>query len=313
MSYHPRIERADMCSFLTTRTRSSRLWFINNKALDEAILGYAAKYQQRYNVKLYALAIEGNHIQIPALFPDCNRAHFMRDFNACVARAVPRHVATHEGGGLWARRYSAEFVPGDADIEEQFFYTVLQAVQDGLVDKISQYPGYNCFHDAIWGIKRKVTVVNWAAYNAARRWNVQVKVKDYVEEFYLSYERLPGYEKLSQKEYAMLMMEKLEAARLRVLETRKKEGHAEPAGPEALKRLKPGARPWKTKTSGRFTHRPRVLSISPKRYAETTEWYFETYKEYHRASAKFRAGDFTVAFPRGSYRPHTAVAPASDG
>ena len=72
---------------------------------------------------------------------------------------------------FWERRYSAEFLPGAADIEEYFFYTVLQPVQDGLVEHLHEYPGYNCFRDAIWGIERTMTVVNWAGYNSAKRYN----------------------------------------------------------------------------------------------------------------------------------------------
>ena len=66
MGYHARIEKNNVASFLTTRSRNSALWFINNHKLEEAILGYTAKFAARYNVKFYALAIEGNHIQAPA-------------------------------------------------------------------------------------------------------------------------------------------------------------------------------------------------------------------------------------------------------
>jgi hypothetical protein len=199
MAYHPRIETADMGSFLTTRSRNSELWFANNPALERSTLGYAAKYTQRYSVKLYALAIEGNHIQGPADFPLCNRAAFMRDFNSTVARAVRRVTPSYPGGRFWGRRYSSEFLPGPEDIERQFFYTVLQAVQDGLVTKISDYKGYNCFHDAVWGITRKFEVVRWGEYHAAKRHNQAVAIKDYTDIYELKYERLPGYETYRKK------------------------------------------------------------------------------------------------------------------
>ena len=97
MPYHPRIECEEVSSFQTTRTRNSELWFVNNPALEEAILGYAARYTTRYEAKIYALAIEGNHIQKVALFPKANRANFMRAFNSAVARAVPRCHITVKG------------------------------------------------------------------------------------------------------------------------------------------------------------------------------------------------------------------------
>ena len=151
MGNHPRIETDEYSNFLTSRTINSQLWFVNNEPLENAILGYLAKYSEWRNVSLYAFAIEGNHTHTVADFPDNNRADFMRDLNAQIAKAVPRFVASHPGGPLWARRYSNEFLPSDEDLENWFFYTVLQPVQDGLVERISDYPGYNCFHDAVWG------------------------------------------------------------------------------------------------------------------------------------------------------------------
>src|SRR5262249_8637853 len=155
MGYHPRIESKTIPSFLTTRARASELWFVNNRRLEEAVLGYAAKFTARYEVDLYALAIEGNHVQGPALFPEGSRSHFMRDFNSCIARAVKRFTPEYRGGRFFDRRYSNEFLPSAEDVEEYFFYTVLQPIKDGLVENLSDFPGYNCFHDAIHGIERE--------------------------------------------------------------------------------------------------------------------------------------------------------------
>jgi len=302
MGYHPRFECRKRASFLTTRSRNSELWFVNNKNLEQAILGYAARYRQRRNVKLYALAIEGNHIQTPAHFPEANRADFMRDLNSSVARSVARLAPEYPGGRFWERRYSAEIVP-DEDLEKQFFYTVLQPVQDGLVERISQYPGYNCFNDAVKGIKRKFRVVNWAKYNAAKRYKKRIRIKDYIDTYELVYERLPGYEDLSQKEYETLMRQKLEEKRLEIVRKRKAEGKGF-AGREALLKTVPGSIPRNTKTSTIDSHRPRALSDCPQRRKEALEWYFAMYSAYKEASMSYRAGDLNVEFPEGTYRPH---------
>lgn len=303
MGYHPRIETNAMSTLLTTRSRNSELWFVNNSRLEEAILGYAAKFSARYEVTLYAFAIEGNHIHGTALFPKRNRAHFMRDLNSCIARSIPRYVSNYPGGTFWARRYSNEFLPDKEDLEHYFFYTVLQPVQDGLVDKISDYPGYNCFHDAIWGIKRKFKVMNWAAYNSAKRWNSSVSIKDFRETVELKFERLPGYEHLTQKEYATLMLKKLEEHRSQIIKLRQKSGKGF-AGRDNILKTKPGSSPKTTKTSTIDSHRPRILSICPVRRAEGKEWYFSTVFEYQTASIAYRNGDFNVRFPDGTYPPY---------
>ena len=307
MGYHQRIESTKLSSFVTTRSRNSELWFINNQPLENAILGYAARYKERYGAKLYALAIEGNHIQAPILFPKANRADFMRDFNSTVAKAVARYTPEYPGGRFWGRRYSQEFLPGDPDLEEQFFYTVLQPVQDGLVQKISEYPGYNCFHDAIWGVERKYKVVRWTDYNAVKRYRRTVSISDYTDTVVLKYDRLPGYEHLTQREYATLMMEKLEKRRVEIVEKRLAEGLGF-AGRENLLKTARGARPRKTKTSTAKDHRPRILSVDDARRAEFKAWYFEIYFWYKEASKKYRAGDLNVKFPPGTYKPYVRFA-----
>ncbi len=70
---------------------------------------------------------------------------------------------------------------------------MLQPVQDGIVDDIKDYPGYNCFEDAISGVTRKYPVVDWKAYNDTRRWDPTVKIEEFTKLHDLHYERIPGY------------------------------------------------------------------------------------------------------------------------
>lgn len=300
MPYHPRIECEGVASFQTTRARNSELWFVNNRDLEEAILGYAARYASRYEVKLYALAIEGNHMQFPAQFPKANRAQFMRDLNSSVARAVPRYQPRYPGGRLWARRYSAEYLPGDADIEDRFFYTVLQPVNDGLVDDIKDYPGYNCFEDAITGRERSYKSVRWKEYEDARRWNPEVSLELFIEWNTLKFERLPGYEELSQQEYGTLMRQKL---RERTKEALKRRRCGASLGAERLRSIVPGSVPKNTKVSGAKDHRPRVLSKSSIRRSAGEAWYFHTYFKFKESSRRYRSGEIDVEFPPGTFKP----------
>jgi len=300
MGYHPRIECKQVASLQTTRARNSELWLINSPGLEEAILGYAARYATRYEVKIYALAIEGNHIHMPAVFPNANRAGFMRDFNSSVARAIPRYQPRYPGGRFWARRFSAEYLPGDADIEDRFFYTVLQPVNDGLVDDIKDYPGYNCFEDAITGRQRLYKSIRWKEYNDARRWNRDVSPEDFAEWNPLTFERLPGYESLSQGEYEVLMREKLKERTAEVLKKRKV-GRC--LGVARLREIIPGSRPKNTKVSGSKDHRPRVLSKSSIRRSAGEAWYFSIYFKFREASKRYRAGELDTVFPQGTYKP----------
>ena len=301
MGYHPRIETKKYKCLLTTRSRNSELWFTNNPELESAILGYAARYITRYSVKLYALAIEGNHVQATAHFPNENRSKFMRDFNSAVAKSVPRYTPEYPGGKFWARRYSNEFLPTHEDIEYYFFYVVLQPVKDGLVDRISEFPGYNCFNDAAWGKTKTFKVVNWGAFNAAKRTSKKASIKDFTETVELKYERLPGYEHLTQKEYAKMLYAKLEYYREHFLKER---GDKPAAGREKILRTKRGATPKNTKTSKWNSFRPRVLCKCPVTRRDVLAWYFAIYERFKVCSRKYLAGDLLIEFPPGTYKPH---------
>lgn len=306
MSYHPRIESDQYASFTTTRSRNEELWFINNTELDKSILTTLAVATDRYKAEVYAIGIEGNHIHIPATFPQLNRSHFMRDFNSKVAKAVSRLVTEYRGGRFWGRRYSQEFIPAPEDIEEKFFYTVLQTVKDGLVDDIFEYPGYNCFDDAVSGKTIEFEHVDWKAFNAAKKRNKKpVSIQKYTKKIQFSFSRLPGYEQMSQDEYRTLMYEKLKERQDKIVEERLAAGLGF-IGRKNLLRMTPGKKPKKSKKSTLLTHRPRVLAICPKRKAEVEAWYFKIIAEYKEASKLYRKcnGKIDIEFPPNTYKPY---------
>jgi putative transposase len=303
MGYFYRIEADNLVNFTTTRTQQSRLWFANNTPLEESMLGSLAKGVDRYKAKIYAFAIEGNHKHELIQFPEAQRADFFRDFNSDVARAVKRHCKDFIEGSCWARRYSNEFVPRDEDIEAQFWYIVLQQVQDGLVASIDEWPWYNCFYDAIKGREKEYKVRNWAKFNSDKRRKRNISLDDYTTMYTLKYERLPGYEHLSQKEYEKMMLKKLKEKTREIVKERRRQGKGF-VGRTNLLKGKNGAFPRTTKRSGRWDHRPRVLCSCDKTRHEVLRWMFDMIHAYQDASYDYRLeGDVNAKFPPGMYKP----------
>ena len=303
MSQPLRIEAPELHSLLTTRTRSSELWFSNQQLFEKTTLGFLAKYQEKYQAELYAFVFQGNHYQSVARFPGENRACFMRDLNSIIARVANSLIPGRpERGSLWGRRYSEEKLPNPEDIEEYFFYCALQAVHAGLCEHPFQYPGYNSFHDAVSGKKRTFEVVDRAGYNERLRWDRRAKIKDFTKKVTLKYRRLPGYEGLSQADYKAMMLEKLEQRRKKLVAERKAEGLGF-IGRRALLAQAPGALPKKTKTSTRTSHRPLVLTKDRETRRAILSWYFAIKAAHLEASRKFRQGIIDVIFPPFTYRP----------
>lgn len=303
-----RIENAEYGSFGTSRTINSLLWFVNCANLENAMLGYLGKYREKHGVKLYAYAPQGNHHHLLSEFPRLNRAGFYRDFNARYAEGVRKYVAEFSGGPVFERRYSEQAVPLPDDMEEAFFYCALQSVHAGLVEKPSDYPAYNSFQDAISGKKRRVRVVDWAGYNAAKRKNPSVPIKNFYQFYELQYERLPGYEQLSQKEYRDLMLRKHEERRLAIVNAWKAKRRTFYTKDE-LRSIRPGSAPKQTKKSGRYSKRPLVLTKCREARQRFLEWYFAIYNAYKVACKKYLTGDIHAVFPPRTYRPPGLLVP----
>lgn len=302
-----RIECADYWSLVTSRTINSRLWFANNSQLENCILGHLARYREKYGVDLHSFAIMGNHVHTVARFPNENRSQFFRDFNARIAEGVRNFVEDFEGGPLFERRFSEQAIPRPEDLEEYFFYSALQATESGLAEHPDDYPGYNSFHDAINGTKRLFRHVNWAAYNAHKRFNKNIKVSDFTTEHVLEFKRLPGYEHLSQREYKKLMLKKREERRVRLVEKRKAEGLGFLTR-EQLLAVVPGSLPNSTKKSERNSKRPLVLTKCLETKQRFLEWYFSIFQAYKAAVKLYRLGQLDVKFPKGTYRPPLVIA-----
>ncbi len=102
------------------------------------------------------------------------------------------------------------------------------------------------------------------------------------------------------------MLKKLEEHRVRIVTALKAEGRTF-LGRERLLAQKPGTAAKNPKKSKRYTRRPLVLSVCKEARAQFLDWYFSVYSEYKRAVKKYLAGDLSVRFPPGTYRPPSAV------
>jgi len=297
-----RIENPDYGSIGMSKTVNSALWFVNNTPLEEQILGYLAKYQQKYDVVIYAFVMQGNHFHLEARFPNRNRASFYKDFNSRTAECVRKYVLNYPGGSLFRRRYSEQAIVGDEDIEKEFFYCALQAVKSGLAERISDYPGYNSFSDAISGRDRKCKLIRWGAFNQAKRDRSSATIEEFTDEYNLTFTRIPGYEGMPTSEYKNHITSIYDQKRCELVRQRKKEGKWF-LGKKALRKVKAGSLPRTTKTSKRNDFRPLVICSCPIARKAFYDWYFSIYEQYKEAVKKYLLGDKDAEFPPWTYKP----------
>jgi REP element-mobilizing transposase RayT len=306
MAYDLSIEDPDAVFLITTRTLNSRLWFVNARKLQKRILSHLAKYAEKYGVILYAFVIMGNHYHLIARFPRGNKAEFLQSFNAIIARLTATLVPTYEGGKLWARRAKVQLLPRAEDITHWFLYSALNPVSSGLVDCPRKYRSYNSFSDAVRGISRSFSIVNWADFRNRSRYNKKLTVQDCTTTHTLTFARLPGYEHLSEQEYTQHLLKLHEDRRQELIQEFKAQGKTFPAE-AAVKRTVTGSRPHSTKTSDRWSYRPLCLTLCPDTRRDVKARIFAIIEHFREASLKFRQGCLDAVFPLGTYRPRLKV------
>ena len=306
MAQAPSIEDPERVFFITAKTQLAKLWFINNPVLEQRILAHLAKYQDDYGAIIHGFVIMGNHYHLLARFPNSNKADFKRDFHSMIARLTKSHVELFEGGKLWGGRSLDLPCPNKEDILNWFFYLTLNPIYSGLTQRISEYPGYNSFHEAVQDIKNEYKIVDREGYNAARARGRKVAIQDYTTFYTLKYTRLPGYEDMHKRDYVKFMHAELATRAAVAVELRLAEGKGF-LGRRGIKAQTPGSVPENTKRRARGEKtRPIVLTLCEETRRAFKEWYFQMLEAYKEASRRFRDGELEVEFPPGTYRPRLA-------
>ena len=286
----------------TIRTQKSKLWFVNNKAFEEELLGYLAKYQQDYGVIIYAFILMGNHYHMIAKFPKGNRHKFKQAFNRIFSNLLKRHTRSYTGGNVWARRYRPQALLEQKDILHWFFYSVLNPISSGLVQSIDDYFNFNSFSMSLTGEIKTYMLIDWRDYKNRKRYNRKLKPEDCSKEYKLEFSRLPGYEDQTQDEYKAFLLEECTKRTNEKIQARidNKQGFLRK---DKLHKIKAGISPKHTKTSNRQTHRPLALSLNSRAITEYLEGYFNTCRSYQQASHLYRKGFLNTRFPTGTFRP----------
>jgi REP element-mobilizing transposase RayT len=299
---HPlRYESSQYWYLITSRTAGSRLWFVNNPKLWERIQAFLARYQEIYEVEIFAFIIMGNHIHLIARFPKKNKAAFMRDFNAIIPKLVKRFVPHFRDGRLWGRRYSEQALPREEDLRHWFYYCALNPVSSGLTRVAKDYPCYNSFWDASAGRERTFKIFLRSEFLEARYAGRAVTAADFVKKHTLKYSKLPGIGGGPEAYMQSLRADFNE--RQRVAVEARLQDHLGFAPIEKIRGTLPGSYPFQTKTSSRYDLRPLVLSLCVDAKKEFLQDYFEIVSRFRLAATAYRQGDWNVTFPPGTYRP----------
>ncbi len=126
---------------ITGRTVQGRFLFKPGAAFNDQFLGILGRVQRRHSLTLIVVSVLSNHFHILAI-PESVRqlAAFMRDFKSKLAREVNR--LTGWNGPVFERRYEMTVVTDEERAQiERLSYVLAQSVKEGLVERVSEWPG----------------------------------------------------------------------------------------------------------------------------------------------------------------------------
>lgn len=292
-----------VASFVTRRARNSQLVFANNKRLEDRVLGSLGKYLEKYQTSIYGLCLFGSHDHNLLAFQPGTKSKFFRDFGARTAEAVKKYVTNFGEGSVLGARTSEQAVPPEANgYLESIMYIALQPIAAGLCKNLSDYPGFNCFHHLVTGKPLEVEFFNGAAFNKANKTKKKADPENFIERYTINFARIPGYETMTQKEYAAFLNKEFERRRKEIISQFEQKGYKWPA-PSSLRMVKPTERARKPKKSVRNGFRPLVICKCPIRKQAFLDWYFAKLETYRGASTKYLAGVQDAIFPSGTNKP----------
>ncbi|MDH5674571.1 MAG: transposase [Myxococcales bacterium] len=270
-----------------------------------------ARAQHEHGVKIYAFICMSNHIHMVVSTPGKNLAFFMRDFKSVTARVI--NAITGRRGPLWGRRYDAEPILDDAAAAGRVGYTAGNPKKAKLLQDPEEWPGLNlCF-----GLQESHELeFEYLDYEA---WREDGAPKDRIDDFFTSatlvLSPLPACEGMAPEDYARDVRAWIDAV-------------VREEGPASGKMPKGAPRPSSSHggfagvdavLNATFEHRPKDPAFRQRPYCfgsrENRKKHFEDmnnlYGVYDGRSERFRAGDWTVQFPEGTYPPPIVQAAAS--
>lgn len=292
-----------MGSFVTRRFRNSQLLYANNQNIEDRVLGSLGKYLNKFGAKVYAFTLFGSHDHSMYDFKPLTKSAFFRDFGARTAEAIKKHVPSFGTGSVFEKRPSEQAITYDKESHlDRLMYTILQPIQAGLCKNLSDYPGFNSYKYIISGKPLEVEFFNGAEYTKAKRRNKDADPADYIEHYEIKFEKIPGCEDMSQKEYSKLIQGEYNKRREAIIEELDQKGHIWPSI-ESLRKTKSTDFAKSPKRSTRESKRPLVLSLCMERRAQFLDYYFSKLHAFKKASIAYLAGDRQAEFPEGTCIP----------
>lgn len=271
---------------ITTRTEQQSYFLRPSKDVNKIIGGIIARYQEKFQIEICAYTVMSNHPHVLAKAPLGNIDEFMENVNREIARRINYKLGRR--GKFWSRRYRAQAVTTDKDLEEALLYIVTNPVKHGAARHPSRWRGLCSYWQNLTGEKKNFSFHHYSEKEEHKK----VTWHD------LIVSPLPALKGLSGKELKKYLHEKLEVRTNELIAEREAKGQGFMADDQVCE-LDPFSGPR------RSNHTPagNCYSKDPAVIREFRRVERERRKSYALASMRYRLGELTVHFPIFTFKP----------
>jgi len=287
--------------FVTNRTEHEMFLLLPTERITEIIQCWFARALCLFGdgLEIYAFIFLSNHFHILCSDTKGTLAAFMCYFQANVAKAINREIGRK--GSFWSREYDDVIVDGENEFWDRYAYTIGNAVKAGLVNKSSEWFGWNSLEGAMSDGKYSFEMLNRTKIHNATRRGQKVDVSKFIEKWAFELTPPPFLEEKTDAEKKRFIKELVKGAEA---EYRSKRGNKPPLGVENILKQRPTDRP----RNPSFSPRIKVFCFDRERrhewlngYRNFVGGYREIFDGFRKASSKRRRP--TVEWPPGSYPP----------
>ena len=292
-----RMLNASEIFFVTMRCFQRRFLLRPSQETVEVLGGVLARSVRLHGIELFAFSVISNHVHLIVRAPRGNLPGFMQYLLTNISKKIGKLVRWR--GSFWERRYSAEPILDETALLERLTYVLSHGVKEGLVRRCRDWPGLSCL-PLLEGRSKAFRWFNWTRRASGNSRHAVRKPFD---------DRWSEPELLRLTPLPNLGLRKPGALRrflrrtVKAIESKARREHPRVLGRSGVLKQRPHAKPRPAK------RRPRALCHTsiPELLAAFRERYRSFVDAFRRASARWRNGDSTAAFPEPAIKPFVWV------
>jgi putative transposase len=283
---------------VTCRTLQGRFLLRPTRTFNEIVLGVLGRAQKRHPVRICAFAFMSTHFHLLLEVDDARQlSRFMGYLNSNLAREVGRLTGWREK--VWSRRYQAIIVSNEEATQiDRLRYVLSHGVKEDLVPKLRDWPGVHAVKALLDGEELEGLWFDRTQEYAARRRGETFGRLQYASTETVTLSPLPRWKHLAPEAHRSRIAQLVEEIESEAAARRTRTGH-KTLDVTAIRTQDPHARPKKLKRSPAPLFHAKSQRIRRELY-EGYAWFVAAFRS---AAEKLKAGDFTVAFPTGSFPP----------